>query len=331
MTRPHVCFVGCGAATRAHARRLSRMGARLSFASRSPDRAEGFRRKFDGVMAFGSYDQAVEDPSVDLVVVATPPGLHKATAEAAIHAGTAVALEKPAFPTSAEALFVLRLAESKRVPVFVLENYAYKPLLGLLQRVLASGWIGDARFVRVDALKRQRIAGWRTDRALAGGGAMLEGGIHWVSFMARLGPAVQRTRVVDAGDEALSSLVVFEYDTGMVGTLHHSWETPGVLGPLRRSRIDGTQGSVTFESNGLLTVVTGRRRRVHGPARDLLGFGAMWEDVLGALEENREPRYTLEDAREDLLRLEPPLPRSGRETERVGRPRSPLRGCGVQW
>ena len=208
-TAAHVCFIGCGAATRTHARLLRGSKIRLSFASRSLARASAFRTEFHGETAFESYEAAIDHSSVDLIVVATPPALHFETAEAAVRAGKAVALVKPAFPTSGEALFISRLAESERVPVFVLENYAYKPLLRRLRRVLESGWIGRPRFIRVDALKRQRVTGWRAEPSLIGGGPLLEGGIHWVSFMARLGPAVKDAYVIHAGRAGqLSSLLV---------------------------------------------------------------------------------------------------------------------------
>ncbi len=335
-SQPHVCFIGCGRATTTHARLLSPGVARCSFASRDREKAERFRTRFRGERAFGSYAEAIAHCAADLIVVATPPALHGRWVAESVREGIPVAVEKPAFPTSAEAADMSELARSCGVPVYVLENYAYKPVLTLLRRIVAERWIGDLRFVRIDALKRQRAQGWRTSSELMGRGPLLEGGVHWLPFLTRLGPRVETARVHPAGPDGRSALVAVTYAGGGVGTLHHSWDVPGLLGPLRRSRLDGTHGGVTFESNGTLTFVRGRRTRVYGPARDLMGFRAMWADVLASLRSGRPPRFTLDDAGADLRVIEKPAPLNGADhaprwaTEGTGSPRSPLRGCGIQ-
>ena len=74
---------------------------------------------------------------------------------------------------------------------------------------------------------------------------------------------------------------------------------------LRLSAIYGTAGTATFESNGLMLAVRGKRRRLRVPdPRDLLGYRAMFEDFLGALREGREPRFTLAMAQRDLELVE---------------------------
>jgi predicted dehydrogenase len=100
-------------------------------------------------------------------------------------------------------------------------------------------------------------------------------------------------------------LVVVEYADGGVGTLCHSWETPSPLRGVQLSRIRGTEGSILFESNGLVAAVWGRQRRLIVPGlADLAGFGAMFRDFLAALRGEREPLMTLERAREDLALVE---------------------------
>ena len=69
-----------------------------------------------------------------------------------------------------------------------------------------------------------------------------------------------------------SALAVFEYHSGAVGALYHSWETPSPLKGLRLSRIYGRQGSIGFESNGLFVLAWGARKQLIFPGfRDLTG------------------------------------------------------------
>ena len=302
-----VAFLGCGRVTAQHSRTLRRFPAVQRFyASRDSSRASAFCDYHVGAGAFGSYRDALADPRVDVAIVATPPDSHRALAVEALQAGKHVWIEKPAFLHSDDFTSVALAARAAHRLAFVTENYVYKPLARTLRDVLQRGDIGDLRFVHVDATKRQPARGWRADPAMSGGGALFEGGIHWISLMANLGPRVVEVRGVRAGpgrgpEAERSSTVVFRYAGGAVGTLLHSWEVPSTARGVRLSAMRGTRGSVVFESNGLFVCVGGRRPRLLVPSlRDLRGFRAMFADALRAVRTGDPPLYSLADARRDL-------------------------------
>jgi len=309
MTRLNLVFLGCGAITAAHSRTLRRMGApvRCFYASRSHDRARGFERELRGAGSYGSYEAALADGRMDVAFVATPPPSHLELTLSALRSGKDVIVEKPAFLRSADFDLVEAAQVESGRRVFVAENYGYKPLAGRLQAIVASGEIGELRFVHVNAVKRQAVNGWRSEAAEAGGGALFEGGIHWIDFIAHLGPPVRSARGFRSGEGGLerSSVVVLQYEGGAVGTLLHSWEIPSPLRGLRVSRLYGTAGSVAFETNGLFVAVYGRRKRLLWPGlRDISGHRAMFDDFLTALTTGREPLMTLGRARRDMELLE---------------------------
>lgn len=306
-----LAFLGCGGITRRHSRTLRGMGGVRRFhASRELSRATAMNAACGGDGAFGSYEAALADPRVSCAVVATPPASHLEWTLAALAAGKDVVVEKPAFLHSRDADAVAEAAGRAGRLVLVAENYHYKPIAVLLRTIVASGELGEVRFVHVNALKRQAPTDWRNDAAVAGGGALFEGGIHWMHFMANLGLAVRRVRGVrpagrSAGAIERSMLAIVEYEGGAVGTLAHSWEIAAPLGGVRWSAIYGTEGVVHFESNGLLLRQRGRRRRLTTPGlRDFLGFGAMWRDFVSALDARREPAMTLALARQGLALVE---------------------------
>jgi predicted dehydrogenase len=307
MTRAplNVVFLGCGASTAAHSRTLARLAVpvRRFYASRSADKAAAFERRFRGAGSYGGYDAALCDGRTDVAFVATPPASHRALTLQALASGKDVIVEKPAFLTLADFDEVLALSRATGRRVMVAENYAYKPLARALQELVAGDEIGELRFVQVNAAKHQAADGWRADEAEAGGGALFEGGIHWIDLLAHLGPAVRAARGFRAGNPALperSTVVVVEYEGGGVGTLLHSWEIASPLRGLRLSRIYGTRGSIAFESNGLFVAACGRRKRVLFPGlRDIGGYGAMLRDFVEALRTGREPLMTVERARWD--------------------------------
>jgi predicted dehydrogenase len=304
-----ILFLGCGRASTIHSRVLRRTrDVDLYYASRDATRAEVYCRHFGGRRAFRSYEAGLADDAVDVAVVATPTATHRELALLALAAGKHVIVEKPAFMRAVDADEVGAAAEAASLHVLVAENYVYKPVAQHLRRLIKAGDLGDVRFVTLNATKRQPACGWRADPALSGGGALFEAGVHWISFASNIGLEVLEVHAhrAGAGDSPdRSTLVVFRYANGAVGTLAHSWELAAPFGGLRLSKVQGTDGAVTFESNGLAVVTTGRRRSIRFPVlADPLGYRAMLADFLWAVQSGAPPRFTLEMAKRDLLLLE---------------------------
>src|SRR6185503_1393974 len=262
-----LALLGCGAIARRHARTLGRFGSRVrvAFASREAARAEAFRRECGGFASFASYDAALGSSDVDAVLVTTPPAQHLELVLGALRAGKHAIVEKPAFLHSADADQVAEAAAAAGRQVLVAENYAYKPLTRTLCRLLEAGEIGPTRLVRLSALKHQTTPDWRGSAELAGGGALFEGGVHWVNLLAWLGGEIVDVQGYRPGrPEGLerTMVVVVRFANGAVGSLHHSWEAPARLQGISFSQIIGERGTISFESNGLLVLLNGRRRRV---------------------------------------------------------------------
>ena len=133
---------------------------------------------------------------------------------------------------------------------------------------------------------------------------MYEGGIHWINFLNGLGLDVQSVHgfVASRGDALERSMLVgVTYDGGAVGSLSYSWEVPSMLNGLGLSKISGSQGTITFESNGVFVFVNGRNKRLMFPGfSDIAGYKAMFADFIEALRAGREPSMNLQRARRDL-------------------------------
>jgi predicted dehydrogenase len=304
-------FLGCGRIARAHAKRLRkhRKDVTIGFASRDRERAEALARDLGGD-AYDSYAAAIAATDVDAVAVVTPPSSHLQLALDALAGGKHVVLEKPPLPRAADFDRVAEAARAADREVFVAENYRYKPLLGRLRTLLADRVVGDVLFIHINAIKKQgrKPGDWRDDPELVLGGALYEGGIHWIDFMASLGLDVRRVRGMRpalAGPIERSMLVTFEYAEGAVGTLSYSWEVPSTAKGLRLSKIYGRAGTITFETNGLWVLCHGTKNRIYIPGlRDLSGYGAMWADFVRAWTTGDPPLMTLAQARRDLELVE---------------------------
>lgn len=274
------------------------------YASRKPAAAEQYRRELRGAGAFGSYQEALADSRIDAVVVATTPDTHFALTCQALDAGKHAVVEKPAFLRSSDFDRVRALEAATGKRVMVAENYCYKPLARALREAITSGALGEVRYLSLVAVKQQRSHGWRDDAKVAGGGALFEGGVHWVDLLANVGlevASVQGYRPGPAEGLERSMLVVVRYTNGGVGTLAHSWEVPSPLRGVRISRVYGTEGAAAFESNGIFLLLTGKRTRLSFPGlRDITGNRAMWGDFLEVIRSGREPIMTTDRARRGL-------------------------------
>jgi predicted dehydrogenase len=302
-------LLGCGRVAGTHGRVARSLGgAELLFASRSREKAETYRARFGGIAAFGSYEEACADPRVDAVLVCTPQAFHVEHTVLAAKHGKAVLIEKPVARTLAELAAIEAAVRRAGVVAMVAENYHFKPAVRVLRAHVEAGDLGLPLFIELNRAGRQRTTGWRADAQLMGGGALLEGGVHWVNYLCRLGGAVREVcaarpevdRPLNAPfEDGLELLVKFQ--SGAVGKLLHAWSVTNRLAGLGLSKIYGTEGNITFESNGLFALVTGRRTRLRFPGvRDLMGYRAMLRHFLDCVRDRREPEMSLAAARRDL-------------------------------
>jgi predicted dehydrogenase len=314
-----LAFLGCGFITRVHSRHLRSLQPDISwsYASRDRVKAESYRQRFHGTCSYSSYRAALEDPTIDAVVIAVPPRFHLDLTLKALAAGKHVLVEKPAFPSAQDFESVMQARDSAGRVVLVGENDHYKPLAVTLRKLLAAGVIGDMVFAHFVSIARKLKAAddWRNDESMAGGDAFFEEGIHWLHLAGSLGPrivsihgyrpspGVART----AGDRRVKSMMAaFRYDNDAVGTLYYSREIPSLLQGLRVSKIFGRSGIITFESNGTFVLVRGRGgpRLLLPGFRDMRGYKAMYRDFLAAIREQRTPEMTVERALEDHKLME---------------------------
>jgi predicted dehydrogenase len=312
-----MAFLGCGFITRVHSRHLRALGGTVSsaYASRDGARADDFCRRFKGCGSYASYTAAIEDPTVDAVVVAVPPRFHLDLTLQALAAGKHVLVEKPAFPTLADYERVREARDRVGRVVMVGENDHYKPLAVTLRRLLADAVIGDMVFGLFITIARRlkRTDDWRNDEEMAGGDAFFEEGIHWLHIAGSLGPritAIEGYRPVPSREgpdrRAKSMMVAFRYDNGAVGSLYYSREVPSLLRGVRLSKLFGRDGVITFESNGAFVVVRGKGvpRLVLPGFRDIRGYQAMYRDFIRSIRDATAPEMSLERAIEDQRLME---------------------------
>ncbi len=304
----NLCLVGCGRFATFHARAARGLQPRVSlaFASREASRAEAYRRRFGGVAAFGSYEAAAADPRVHALVVCTPHHLHLEHVQLAARHGKAVLLEKPIARTLPEADEILAAARSAGIALMVGENFHFMPAFEAARRLLAGGGIGKVRQVVISARGYRRPSGWRRRREDAGGGLLIDGGIHWIHLLRDwAGSVAEVTAMVPPnlfpeleGEDTVFLLVRFR--SGAVGMLANSLSAPR-LPRAQLAWVTGDEGSLGVDTRGRalwLRARWGTRLRLF--VRDRRGLRAQLAEFVAALREERAPVLPPESARQDL-------------------------------
>jgi len=110
-----------------------------------------------------SFEDVLADPSIDLVVLATPNDLHASQAEAALNAGKAVVVDKPFTLTAGEARRLAALADERGLLLSVFHNRRWDADFLTLRGLIAEGRLGpvvrfESRFNRWRPEVRDR---WR--------------------------------------------------------------------------------------------------------------------------------------------------------------------------
>ena len=217
-------ILGPGGIARAFAKDLAHLDDHSigAVGSRSLSNAENFAAEFGG-KAYGSYEELVNDPSIDAVYVATPHPAHHDNVIMALNAGKPVLCEKPFSVNAVQAQAMVDAASKNQVALMEAMWARFLPHYAKVREIVASGVLGQILSIHAD--HGQRLA----DRDIArlvepslAGGALLDLGIYPISFAHMiLGNPTSITSsavMTDKGVDAQSSMI-FSYKDGAQAVL----------------------------------------------------------------------------------------------------------------
>lgn len=218
-----------------------------AIASRDLKKAKDAAEKLDIASFYGSYEELLADPTVDVIYIPLPNHLHVPWAIAAAKAGKHVLCEKPLAMTVDEVQLLIAARDAAGVVVGEAFMVRTHPQWLRARGLAASGRIGELRaatgffsYTNVDPLNIR-------NRADAGGGAIWDIGCYPVTT-ARLVFGTEPVRVAAAivrdpefGTDRLSSFIL-EFPAG-----HAIFTCSTQLVPYQRMQFMGTKGRIEME------------------------------------------------------------------------------------
>ena len=151
-----------------------------------PERAEAAVEKYGCGTAITDYHIALNDPEIEAVSVCTPNHMHPTISIDAMRAGKDVLCEKPAARTYAEALEMQKVQhETGRILNIGVVN-RFNDSVNLIKKFIDDGKLGEVFHVYVSFRAHRSIPGLGgafTTKAIAGGGALIDWGVHYLDIV----------------------------------------------------------------------------------------------------------------------------------------------------
>ena len=218
-----------------------------AIASRDLDKAIAFGTEHNIKTCYGSYDELLNDPEVELVYIATVHSNHAELAKKCIDAGKPSLVEKPFSYNAITAAEVLRYAEEKKVFCGEAMWLRYLPMMGLTLDLIKKGIIGEIRTVVAslgyNLRDRERVTSLET-----AGGALLDVGIYPLTaiFMIMGAPPISvasNYSKMKSGVDAFATIQM-SFPKGRFGTVITS-----MLAKLdNKAILYGTEGRIEIEN-----------------------------------------------------------------------------------
>lgn len=308
-----IALIGLGMAVTPHAQSLLDLRERVEVAyafSRSAARRAQFAERFDFPLC-DDLTKILDDPSVDAVLIMTPPNTHLEIVQRCAAAGKHILLEKPLERDTARAEQLVALAEQAGVTLGVVFQHRFRPAAEHLRQLIESSALGRLAVINV------AIPWWRPQsyydepgrgtRERDGGGVLITQGIHVLDLLLSLAGPISEVAAI-AGTSALHRMesedcvgAGLRFRNGALGALQAT--TALYPGFSERIELSGELGSAVLAGGHLQVFYQDGREETVGAAAstgggaDPMAFShephrAVLTDFLDALAQQRAPRVT---------------------------------------
>ena len=261
--------------------------------SRSAAKRQAFARKY-GCRATSSYEEVLEDKSIEAIINTTPNSVHRETTIAAARAGKHTFLDKPIANTIADARALTDACRKAKVVLALgYQRRRESHFRWVKENLEKFGKLVNAEAnISRDRLGKIDLSSWRYTAEGMPGGVMLQIGIHYTDVLEYLlGPVKaangQFARLVLPGDNPDVASLVLEHDNGALSTLNASYASASEYYLMN---IYGKEASAYYDLHqGLRVLKRGTRNATPVPAEKNDTIVEELEEFVRAVRGDGEP------------------------------------------
>jgi predicted dehydrogenase len=198
-------------------------------------------RRYPATATTTRYEDVLEDPTIDMVLIATPVSTHFRLAADALRAGKHVFVEKPLAASSAEVIDLMALADERDLVLMPGHTFLYSPPVNMIRSIIEEGALGDIYFV---SMSRVNLGLHQSDVSVAWDLGPHDFSIlrYWLGQSPSSASALSRGCIIpDIPDVAFVNL---EFPAGTIAHVELSWLAPSKL---RRTTIVGSERMVVYD------------------------------------------------------------------------------------
>jgi predicted dehydrogenase len=226
--------------------------------TRSEDKRQKFAAKY-GCRAARSYEEVLNDRSIEAIINTTPNSVHRETTVAAAQAGKHVFLDKPIANTVADAKALTQACRKAKVILALGYQRRREAHFRWVKRHIGEfGKLVNAEAnISRDRLGKIDLNSWRYTAQGMPGGVMLQIGIHYSDVLEYLlGPVKavtgQFVRLVLPGDNPDVASLILEHESGALSTLNASYASASEYYLMN---VYGKERSAYYDMHGGLRVL----------------------------------------------------------------------------
>jgi predicted dehydrogenase len=138
-----------------------------------------------GARTYGEYAELLAQPDIDAVSICVPNGLHHEVTIAALKAGKHVLVEKPLARTPLEGEEMLATAKATGKILMISFNHRQRSDVQYIKQQIDSGRLGRIYYAKAYWMRRAGIPGinsWFVNKGMAGGGPLIDLGVHMLDI-----------------------------------------------------------------------------------------------------------------------------------------------------
>jgi predicted dehydrogenase len=295
-----VALFGCGWIQDFHARGVRAHGDDVvAVANHREESALVFAERHGIPRVTTDWEELAADPDVDAAVVSTPNALHAPQTIALLRNGKPVLVEKPMATSVDEADAMIAASRDSGASLMVAHCWRFRDEVIAMRDRIAAGELGEVVKTRGYGVHANwGPAGWFTDADLAGGGALLDMGVHAIDTARFLLGDPEPGRVCAAVGTRYADgryvvdddgIVLISWSNGTNSMVESGWWQPHLGGLEADTEVYGTKGYA-------------RIWPPEEPSDDYEHctqpmYSAQMAEFLDAIEAGRQPRPNGEDGR----------------------------------